>query len=155
MSKSTTYTIRFATKADLPEVHSLVHELATFEKSADEHVLTLQQMQYDFDRAEPRFHVLLAENEKGSTVGMSFYYHAYSTWKGSFIFLEDLIVRSAYRKQGIGKLLLDATIQQAKELGMSRVKWEVLDWNAPAISFYNSLGAKHLQEWLVYRVTLE
>jgi GNAT superfamily N-acetyltransferase len=146
------YTIRQAKTKDMKEVHALVRELAIFEKEEQEHTLSLDDMTRDFEQGA--FKVLLAE--KGEEVlGMAFYYYAYSTWKGRFIFLEDLVVKAIHRKKGIGKALLQKLIDLAKEENMPRLKWEVLDWNQPAIDLYESIGAKQSGEWFTYRLVFE
>ena len=145
-------TVRPATEADVPAVLAMVRELATYERAASSVVAT----EADFLRhgfgERPRFHVLLAESD-GATAGFALYFFGFSTWTGSpTLYLEDLFVRPEHRKQRIGLALMQALAREAKERGCGRFLWQVLDWNEPALRFYESLGATVLREWLTVRV---
>lgn len=140
-------TIRKATKNDLPDVLSLIKELALFEKQPQEVTITLEQLEQDGFGEHPLFWIILAE-DNGKIVGMSFYYIRYSTWKGRCLYLEDLVVKESYKKQGIGKLLFEATISEAKKMNAKLMTWQVLDWNEPAINFYKKFNAELDDEWI-------
>ena len=141
--------IRKINQDDLSNVLDLIIELAVFEKESSAVELTLDQLKKDF--SENLFDCLVAEHNEG-VIGMALFYNRYSTWKGKTIHLEDLIVTNSYRGKGVGKLLLDKLIFTAKEQGVKRVEWNVLDWNEPAISFYKNVGAKILRNWLVVQL---
>lgn len=136
--------ISAATLADIPAIHDLVRALAIYEKAEHEFVASLETYLEDFK--EGVFKALVAR--KGETVvGMVLYYLTYSTWKGKMMYLEDFVVHEAYRKQGIGQLLFDAFIQESKNAGCKLAKWQVLDWNKPAIKFYEKNKATIEKEW--------
>ncbi len=137
--------IRKATAEDLKAIHNLVTELAIYEKEPEAVTATLQDYQNDF--AAGIFQAFVAE-ANGEIIGMTLYYIAYSTWKGKMLFLEDFVITQSYRRKGIGKLLFDALIEEAKKLGVARMKWQVLDWNEPAINFYKKYNARIDEGWL-------
>lgn len=136
--------IRQATAKDLPVLHNLVLELAEYEKAAHEFTATLGDYQRDFQ--EGVFEALVAEAD-GEIAGMALYYMTYSTWKGKMLYLEDFVVREAYRRKGIGEALFDTFLATAKAKGCRLAKWQVLDWNEPAIQFYRKKSATIEQEW--------
>jgi len=140
-------TIRKGTKTDLPQVHALIMELALYERAPDEVTNTLADMQEDGFGEKPVFEFLVAEAEN-KVVGLCLYYMAYSTWKGKMLFLEDLVVTETYRRYGVGKKLFNAFARRALELGAKRLKWQVLEWNEPAIAFYKKLNANLDGEWV-------
>ncbi|HEX8350229.1 MAG TPA: GNAT family N-acetyltransferase [Hymenobacter sp.] len=143
---ASTVTIRRGVEADLPQVLALIQELAEFERAPQEVTNTLADMQRDGFGPEPIFKFFVAE--KDSTIlGIALYYTAYSTWKGRMLYLEDLVVTEAARGTGIGKLLFDATVHEARHTGANRLKWQVLEWNEPAIGFYKKVGANLDSEW--------
>ena len=140
-------TIRKGEKADLPDAFRLIKELALFEKAPEEVTNTIEMMEEDGFGANPIYGFIVAEDE-GEIVGMSMYYYRYSTWKGKRLYLEDLIVTEKARGTGIGKDLLDRTVEIAKETNCTGVMWQVLDWNTPAIDFYKKYGASLDEEWI-------
>jgi len=146
-------TIRKATKNDLSEVLSLIKELALFEKQPQEVTITLEQLEQDGFGEHPLYWIILAE-ENGGIVGMSFYYIRYSTWKGRCLYLEDLVVKEKYKQQGIGKLLFEATLKEAKKMDAKLMNWQVLDWNEPAIQFYKKFNAELDDEWINGKIRL-
>jgi GNAT superfamily N-acetyltransferase len=139
--------IREAIQADCPRLMELVHELALYEKAPEEVTVTLQHFEEAGFGPNPIWKAFVAEVE-GLVVGFAVYYIRYSTWKGSRMYLEDLIVTEDMRGKKIGKLLFDRLIREAKERGFSGMVWQVLDWNEPAINFYNKYGANIEAGWL-------
>lgn len=140
-------TVRKGTREDLPEVMKLIKELAEYEKASHEVEIGLTQLEKDGFGEKPVYEFFVAENDK-EVVGMALFYYRYSTWKGKAIYLEDLVVRASERGQGYGKLLLDAIVHEAKKVDAKQVRWQVLDWNTPAINFYRKLGADLDNEWI-------
>ena len=135
-------------EADLPQVLGLIKELAEFEKAPEAVTNTLAAMQRDGFGPEPIFGFFVLENEPAEIIGLALYYTAYSTWKGRMLYLEDLVVTEAARRGGLGRLLFDAVVAEARATGAVRMKWQVLDWNKSAIGFYKKLGANIESEWL-------
>ncbi|WP_223129413.1 GNAT family N-acetyltransferase [Sinomicrobium weinanense] len=142
------YIIRDATKADMPGVLDLIEELAIFEKEPDAVEITVEDLERDGFGEKPAFHCFVAEME-GHIAGIALVYPRYSTWKGISLHLEDLVVSRKYRGEGLGKALLSEVIKYGHTLGVKRVNWEVLDWNEPAIKFYELNGANVMREWNV------
>ena len=145
--------IRPATAADVPAIAQLIRDLAEYEKLSKEVVLDEAKLAGDLFGPRPFAEVLLAE-DGGDVVGFALFFHNYSTFLGQpGVYLEDLFVKPAARCRGYGKALLVALAKLTVERGCGRVEWSVLDWNEPAIAFYQSLGAKPMDEWTVYRLT--
>lgn len=132
---------------DLPQVLGLIRELAEFERAPLEVTNTLAEMQRDGFGENPIFKFFVAEGPEG-IIGIALYYTAYSTWKGKTIYLEDLVVTEKLRRSGIGRKLFNAVAEEAKAVGAKRFRWQVLDWNEPAIAFYNKIGADLDSEWI-------
>jgi GNAT superfamily N-acetyltransferase len=130
--------IRKAEEKDLPFIHDLVRELAIFEKEEKEFTATLSMYEKDFK--ENVFQSIVAELD-GEIMGMVLYYLTYSTWKGKMMYLEDFVVKEKNRGKGIGKALYEAFIEEAKHQQCQLAKWQVLDWNEPAIQFYTQNNA--------------
>ena len=139
--------IRQGKKEDLAAILSLIKELAEYEKAPLEVEVTLEEMDKNGFVENPVFKFFVAENEDG-ILGMAIYYIKYSTWKGPCIFLEDLIVTQSHRRQGIGALLFEKMIELAKEMKVPRLEWQVLEWNEPAINFYNKYNVNLDADWL-------
>lgn len=138
--------IRPGTSADLPAVFALVEELAAYERAADEVAVGLAD--YERDYAAGRFDLLIAEDRTGgSVVGMMLYYPAYSTWKGRMLYLEDFVVAAAARRRGVGRALWAALVAEGRERNCALIKWQVLDWNEPARTFYREAGAELEAGW--------
>jgi len=147
--------LRKAEKKDVAAILELIRELAALEHAPGEVTLTTLELEKDGFGLKPLFWVILAELN-GNIVGMSFWYIAYSTWKGKCLYLEDIIVKEKFRGRGIGKMLFDATVREAAQMNAARMMWQVLDWNTPAIEFYqNKYGAEISSEWLNGRLTQE
>ncbi|WP_295798865.1 GNAT family N-acetyltransferase [Mucilaginibacter sp.] len=126
----------------------LVNELALFERAPEEVTVTLQEFEDAGFGEKPVWKAFVAEDD-GLILGFAVYYIRYSTWKGQRLYLEDLIVTEAARGKGIGKLLFDKLIVEANELGFNGMSWQVLDWNEPAITFYQKkYGAAVEAGWL-------
>ena len=140
--------IRKATKNDMPSVLELIQELAIFEKEPDAVVVTTEDLIRDGFSENPLFQCFVAE-VNNEIIGMALYYHRYSTWKGKTIHLEDLIVKESKRGTGAGFALYKEIIKQGKAENVRRIEWNVLDWNTPAIDFYEKSGAKVLGDWRV------
>ncbi|RIV20706.1 GNAT family N-acetyltransferase [Fibrisoma montanum] len=140
--------IRPGVRADIPQAFALVTELAVYEKAADQVTNTAEQMADDGFGINPLYGFLVAEDsDTNQIVGIALYYFRYSTWKGKRLYLEDIIVTERYRGYGIGKLLFDATIETARETHCTGMMWQVLDWNAPAIGFYQQFGTRFDDGW--------
>lgn len=133
---------------DMPRVLELIQELAVFEKQPDAVQVTVSDLERDGFGPEPLFQILVAE-ANGEIPGIALFYNRYSTWKGKTIHLEDLIVSEKHRGCGIGMHLYQAVMEEAKKQNVRRVEWNVLDWNTPAISFYEKTGAVVFKDWLV------
>ena len=140
--------IRKAVKEDMPQVLELIQELATFEKEPDAVVVTVEDLVRDGFSENPLFQCFIAQIGI-EIIGIAFYYYRYSTWKGKTIHLEDLIVKESKRGSGAGFALYSEIIQQGKRDNVRRIEWNVLDWNTPAIEFYEKIGAKVLDDWRV------
>lgn len=139
--------IRKASEGDCFQMLELVKELALFEKAPDEVTVTLDHFKNAGFGPNPVWWSLVAEVD-GKIIGIALYYIRYSTWKGTSMYLEDIVVTEAYRGKGIGKQLFDSLILEAKEKGFTRMCWQVLDWNEPAIQFYKKYNAKLDAEWV-------
>jgi GNAT superfamily N-acetyltransferase len=139
--------IRIAKKGDCPRLLELVNELALFERAPQEVTVTLKEFEDAGFGEKPVWKAFVAETN-GVIAGFALYYIRYSTWKGNRMYLEDLIITESMRGKGIGKLLFDRLIIEAKELGFSGMVWQVLDWNEPAINFYKKYEASVEAGWL-------
>lgn len=139
-----TINIRKATANDLPSIYELVMSLAIYEKAPEEVTATLEDYQTDF--AAGIFQAHVAELEE-KVIGMVLYYMNYSTWKGRMLYLEDFVIFEEYRRLGVGQLLWDELLEEAKRQGAKLLKWQVLDWNEPAIKFYKKNKAIIETEW--------
>jgi GNAT superfamily N-acetyltransferase len=147
------HVIRKATRDDVPVILALVKELATYEREPDAVVATEEDLARDGFGEQPAFEVLLAEEGDEGVVGFAFYFFTYSTWVGRrCLHLEDLFVRPSARGRGTGLALMKALAGIAVERDCRRFVWQVLDWNEPAIGFYERLGAKVMREWLTVRL---
>ena len=131
--------IRKAVKEDCQQMMELVHELALYEKLPDEVTIEFNNFVESGFGEKPVWWAIVAESED-KIIGFALYYIRFSTWKGQRMYLEDLLVTEKMRGKGVGKLLFDELIKEAKEKNLSGIAWQVLDWNEPAINFYKKLG---------------
>ncbi|HMK30248.1 MAG TPA: GNAT family N-acetyltransferase [Terriglobales bacterium] len=147
--------IRRATVDDVDLILRFIRGLAEYEREPQAVVATREDLIRDGFTAEPRFHVLIAEWER-QPAGFAFYFFNYSTWRGrAGLYLEDLFVHPELRGKGIGKALLAELAEIALQENCYGLRWEVLDWNTPAIDFYERVGAEVLKQWLPVRLTGE
>lgn len=146
-------TLRSATEADVPQILAFIEGLAEFEKLSHACVATQEELSRTLFGARPFAEVILADIDNTPS-GFALFFHSYSTFRARpGIYLEDLYVLPSHRGKGIGKALLKELARLAVERGCARLEWSVLDWNEPAIHFYNSLGAEAQDEWTIFRVT--
>jgi GNAT superfamily N-acetyltransferase len=140
---------------DVDDVHRMICELATYERSLHEVRGSAADLRAALFAANPQVFGHVAEAPDGSGLaGFALWYVTYSTWEGKHgIYLEDLFVRPEHRGTGLGRELLAALATEAVRRGYPRVEWWVLDWNEPALQFYRRLGAVGMDEWTVYRPT--
>ena len=148
------YLIRKAKKEDVPAILQLINELAVFEKEPDAVEVTEKDLEHYGFGENPLFTCFIAEIN-GKVEGMALIYYRFSTWKGRTIHLEDLIVREKMRGTGLGSALYKKVIEFAKEQGAKRTEWVVLDWNTPAIDFYERSGAKVFKDWYTVQMDEE
>ncbi len=139
--------IRRATKEDCPRLLELIKELAVYEKAPQEVTVTLQHFTESGFGAQPVWWAFVAE-EAGIVQGFALYYIRYSTWKGQRMYLEDILVTEKMRGKGLGKLLFDRLVEEAREKKLNGIVWQVLEWNEPAINFYKKYQAKFDPEWI-------
>jgi GNAT superfamily N-acetyltransferase len=143
--------IRKANEEDMEPIHALVRELAEYEKGLQN--VTTSPESYLVDFRDKVFDAFVAEKE-GEVVGMALYFVAYSTWRGRMLYLEDFIVRESERGSGIGALLFDAFMEEAKRQKVALVKWQVLRWNEPALNFYRKYQTVLDDEWVDGKIFL-
>jgi GNAT superfamily N-acetyltransferase len=144
--------IRPATREDAAIILDLIRALAIYEREPDAVTATESDILRDGFGATPKFRCVIAEWD-GQAAGFAFWFYNYSTWQGRpGLYLEDLFVKPEFRGKGIGKALLLHLAKVAANENCGRFEWSVLDWNTPAIEFYESLGAKLHREWLRMRV---
>lgn len=139
--------IRGGRKEDLPEVLALIVELAIYEKAPQEVTNTLEKLEADGFGPNPVYGLFVAE-EDGKVIGIALHYVRYSTWKGRMLYLEDIVITESHRGRGIGHQLFERCMQYAAEMNYAGMVWQVLDWNEPAIRFYQKYEAKLDPEWM-------
>ncbi len=147
--------IRFATVDDVPIIRTLIRGLADYERLTNEAVVTEADLRASLFGERPAAEVLIAETGD-EAAGFALFFHNYSTFLGKRgLYLEDLFVFPAHRGLGIGRALMSRLAQLAVERNCGRFEWWVLDWNEPAIRFYETLGARAMSDWTVYRLSGE
>jgi GNAT superfamily N-acetyltransferase len=145
-------TIRIATPADVPQILVFIRALATYEREPDAVIATEEDLLRDGFGSHPFYSCLIAEHG-GQPAGFALYFFNYSTWLGRpGLYLEDLFVPPEFRGLGIGKALLQRVAAIAVETNCSRMQWQVLDWNTPAIEFYLAMGAEFMDTWRNARI---
>lgn len=149
------FTIRSATAEDAALILQFIIELAEYEKARDAVLADEEQIRRSMFGPDAKVRALICE-EAGQPIGFAVYFYNYSTWLGrNGIYLEDVFVRPEHRRKGAGRALLKHIAGIAVAEGCGRFEWSVLDWNQPAINFYESIGAKPQSEWTIYRLTGE
>ena len=136
--------IRPATEADIPAIHALVRELAAYENEPEAVFTTPEEYLEDFRKGLFESHV--AEMD-GRVVGMILYFMMYSSWKGKMLYLDDFVITESHRRYGIGQKLFDAFVEEGRRRGCRLIKWQVLDWNEPALQFYRKNEAVIETNW--------
>lgn len=145
------FQIRKAIPGDTPVIFNLIKKLAVYEKLENDVITSVEQLQENI--FTKNFAKVLMAEEFGKPIGFALYFYNFSTFVGKpGIYLEDLFVEPEYRGKGYGKALLIELAKIAKMEDCGRLEWSVLDWNTPAIEFYQSLGAKPMEEWTVFRL---
>ncbi|OUS01424.1 GNAT family N-acetyltransferase [Flavobacteriales bacterium 33_180_T64] len=142
------FSIRQAIKTDMSRVLELIVELAVFEKEPDAVKVTVKDLEKGGFEVPKQFVCFVAECD-GIIEGIALVYNRFSTWKGSVLHLEDLVISQKQRGSGMGTALLNEVVKYGYSLGVRRVSWEVLDWNTPAIKFYEKKGADVKRDWYV------
>lgn len=141
------FNIRKGRKEDLPATLGLIQELAEYERVPEQVKISVKQLEEDGFGDQPLFGLFVAES-LDQVVGIALFYYRYSTWRGKTLFLEDIVIKHSLRGNGIGQALFNRVIQKAFEEDCFRMSWQVLDWNEPAITFYEKYGATLDKEWL-------
>ena len=143
--------VRKASESDLKSIYGMVKELAIFENEPQEPSVTFESFCSDFGKLYHSYVALLDDE----LVGIALYYWGYSTWKGKMLYLDDLVVKEKVRKNKVGSQLFNAIMQIAKDENAGQVRWQVLDWNQPAIKMYEKVNAKFLTDWWTCKLEKE
>jgi len=136
--------IRMGSKNDIPAVFGLVQDLAEYENSLSS--VKVDQLYYEQEFEKGTFDVIVAESEK-KVIGICIYYMTFSTWRGRCVYLEDFVVLEEFRKCGVGQMLYNHLLDKSKAMNATMIRWQVLDWNEPAIKFYEKNDAIIDKEW--------
>jgi GNAT superfamily N-acetyltransferase len=136
--------IRAAQLKDVPDMHALMYELAVYENEPEAVATSVEEYETDFSNG--LFEGFVAEVD-GKIVGMTLYFMAYSSWKGKMLYLDDFVITEDFRRFGIGQMLYDTFLAEAQKRGCRLAKWQVLDWNDPAIRFYEKNNATIEKGW--------
>jgi len=147
------FDIRFATSEDATTIHRFICELAAYEREPDAVEATPASLCAQMESARPPFECLIAEDAAGP-LGFALFFHNYSTWRGKpGIYLEDLFVPPRHRRRGVGRALLQRLARVAVDRECARMEWAVLHWNKLAFDFYERIGARRMDDWVICRVT--
>jgi len=150
------FVIRHGDEKDVPGIFRLVKELAEYERAPEAVVNTEKMLLEDGFGKNSIYRVIVAEEiDTNYIIGMALYYTAYSTWKGKIFFLDDIVITERYRRYGIGKKLIDEVLREAHHDGVHQIRWQVLEWNKPAIEFYKKIGVEFDPEWINCRMSKE
>ena len=153
---STQTKIRNAEEQDIPVILNFIRQLAEYEKLSHEVVVNEELIKKSLFLSDHKAAYCILAFSDNQPAGFALYFKNFSTFKGRpGIYLEDLFVDPKYRGKGIGKKLLQELARRALESNFARLEWSVLDWNPPAIQFYESIGAKKMEEWFTFRMTEE
>jgi GNAT superfamily N-acetyltransferase len=139
--------VRKATREDCPRMMELINELAIYERAPHEVTVSPEHFAESGFGANPVWWAFVAEVD-GVVQGFALYYIRYSTWKGQRMYLEDILVTEAARGKGLGSLLMNALIKEAKERKFTGITWQVLNWNEPALNFYRKFNTRFDDEWV-------
>ncbi len=139
--------VRKATREDCPRMMELINELAVYERAPHEVTVSSEHFAESGFGANPVWWAFVAEVD-GMVQGFALYYIRYSTWKGQRMYLEDILVTEAARGKGLGSLLMNALIKEAKERKFTGITWQVLNWNEPALNFYRKFNTRFDDEWV-------
>lgn len=150
--ESINFTISKAAQEDMPGIFNLVSELALFEKEPQSVITSPETFLQDWSKGW--FDAFVAKLPNGEIVGLAMFHPAYSSWRGKMLYLDDLIVTEAHRGTGIGNELLQMVIAEAGKMNAKCCKWQVLDWNTPAIEFYDKIGAHFDKGWWNIRLDI-
>ena len=146
--------LRTAERKDTAAILGLIKELAAYERAPDAVINTCEDLEYHiFD--EKHCHALVWDDKTHGVIGFALFYFGYSTWKGKTLYLEDLYVKPEFRQHKIGQQLFNAVVACAKEFRVRRMDWQVLEWNTPAIKFYEKNKATLDPEWINGRLFFE
>lgn len=150
------YLIRKGDKTDVPGIFKLIKELALFERAPEAVVNTEKMLAEDGFGQNSIYRVFVAEDiATEEIIGIALYYTAYSTWKGRILYLDDLVVTEKWRRYGVGRKLLNEVLKQAHHDRVEQIRWQVLEWNTPAIEFYKTLGVELDPEWINCKMSRE
>ena len=150
------FIIRHGDVKDVPGIFKLIKELAIFERAPEAVINSEKKLKEDGFGENSIYKVFVAEQvDTNDIIGMALYYTAYSTWKGRILYLDDLVVTEEMRRYGIGRKLINEVLKDALESGVSQIRWQVLDWNTPAIEFYKTLGVEFDPEWINCKMSTE
>ncbi len=148
------YTVREAQKKDMPQVLALIKELARFENESNAVQISVEDLESAGFSGKPLFKCFVVDLD-GTIPAMALTYPRFSTWAGPTVHLEDLMVTESMRGTGMGKALYTEVMKHAHNIGVKRVEWVVLDWNTPAIDFYEKSGANILEGWCTVQMDEE
>ena len=150
------FIIRQGNENDVPGIFKLINELAMFEREPEAVVNTESKLKEDGFGENSIYKVFVAEEtDTKEIIGMALYYTAFSTWKGKIFYLDDIVVTERCRKFGIGRKLINEVLRDAHRAGVKQIRWQVLDWNTPAVEFYKSIGVEFDPAWINCKMSNE